>query len=258
MRVTSTLFLKELISKLHPPSLATPRESQQLLRLLDTSFRRRLDDAHPSPHICQENRDAQTLSPTCSLRLSDSHLNSVLHHPLLAANVASHAECSGPRASRVFEEGVRGSRVSAQLIQSCCQLYLKNIKRSGSVASESTLGGKIAAWLSSSADKRSQILTDVRVLPELISVMYADGLEDVVWNWLSMVYGRNWGELDARSVPTVNLLDVEDAYVSAMTRASISRGQFEDAVQQFCQKQVKYRIASRRATTKPECQRGWS
>ena len=250
MRVTNTLFLRELIAKLHPPSPATPRESQQLLRLLDTSFRRRLDDAHPAPHISKENEKTQHLGPIASPRASGYHLDSVLQHPLLATHGANDAEDSRLRASLVFAEAVRASRVSSRLIQSCCQLYLKGLKQSGSPASDRILGRRIAAWLSAiSASMRSQILTDARVLPELISVMYMDGLEDVVWTWLSMLYERNWGDVHAQPAPTVNLLDVEDAYVSAMARPSIARGALEDAVLQIV-KASEYRIASGRATTK--------
>ena len=250
MRVTSALLLKELIAKLHPPGPATPRESQQLLRLLDASFRRRLDDAHPAPRTFKEIESTHYLGPLASPPVSGSHLDSVLQHPLLATNGATDAQDNRLRASLVFAEAVRASRVSNRLVQSCCQLYLKGLKQSGSLASDSTLGRRLAAWLSAgSASTRSQTLTDARVLPELISVMYADGLEDEVWHWLSMLYERNWGDVHAQPVPAVNLLDVEDAYVSAMARPSIARGALEDAVQQIV-KASEYRIASSRATTK--------
>ena len=251
MRATTALLLKELISKLHPPSPITPRESQKLLRLLNTSFQRRLDDLHPSPRLHQEDESPHGRVPLVSSREPDPHLHSVLHHPLLEPNVAKPTENSKLRAAQIFREAVRDTRVSPQLIHSCCRRYLEGVKRSEAVPSDSLLGVKIAAWLSSVSDStRCEILTNTRLLPDLIYVMYADGKEGEVWDWLSTVYKRMWGDPDARPPDIVDLLDVEDSFVCAMAQAPIRLGALEDAVQQFIQAS-KYRVQSRRGNVRP-------
>lgn len=48
MRVTNPLLLKSLISKIHPQLPLNARESDQLLNILKTSFRKHLDVVHPT------------------------------------------------------------------------------------------------------------------------------------------------------------------------------------------------------------------
>ena len=247
MRATTALLLKELLSKLHPPAPTTSQESQRLVRLLETSFRRRLDDLHPSPRLSLENHLQQNQGPIVHPRATDSHLGSVLHHPLLTAGLSKSVDHKGQRATERFEEAVRNSNVTPRLIHQSCIQYLDTIGRSQNT-SDGTLGSKLAAWLSSvSTTKRWEVLTDIRLVPVMILVMYTDQMEAEVWDWLSTVYERDCGDLDVQSLPTRDLLDVEDLFVSTMTRMSIRLGEMEDAVQQFV-KASEYRVASGRAS----------
>jgi hypothetical protein len=246
MRVTKTLFLRELLSKLHPPSPATSRESQQLLRLLDTSFRHRLDDLHPGPRANEQHTSREQV-PLANSQGTDSHLYSVLHHPLLAANVDCPQGDRRLRPSLIFEIAVRESRVSSQLLYTCCRHYMDNDTPFEAVPSDRLLGPRIASWLSSTtAGIRRDTLTNTKIIPVLLPVMYADGLEDVVWTWLSAVYKRPWDLTEAVNPPLISHFTVEDTFVSAMMRESIRRGAFEDAVQQFV-KASEYRATLGRA-----------
>ncbi|KAI9717293.1 MAG: hypothetical protein M1812_004820 [Candelaria pacifica] len=106
MKLTAALALKSLTSKIHPPLTLSPRESQQLLSLLTSSFRRQLDHEHPSfqrgivddvdgkqrgrrgetsvgrRHPLEEQQASS--HPKASSDLADSHIQSILTNPLFS------------------------------------------------------------------------------------------------------------------------------------------------------------------------------
>ncbi|KAI9877702.1 MAG: hypothetical protein M1830_003044 [Pleopsidium flavum] len=106
MKSSGTLSLRALTSKIHPPLPLTPRESQQLLSLLTSSFRKQLNREHPSMRAdddIQARRravnnsygksvKARSTSPfsstatTSSLWSTDHHLQSILKNPLFSAS----------------------------------------------------------------------------------------------------------------------------------------------------------------------------
>ena len=82
--------LSTLAKKLHPQLPLTPRESQQLLSLLTTSFRTHLDREHPveaqTPNARKavSNEDREALHTTSSAALASQHIDAVLSNPLFA------------------------------------------------------------------------------------------------------------------------------------------------------------------------------
>ena len=73
MKTTLALYLKNLVSKIHPPLPLTPRESQRLLSLLNASFRQRLDEQHPT----KEGHSANL------------HMQAILSSPLLLNSLSA-------------------------------------------------------------------------------------------------------------------------------------------------------------------------
>ena len=258
MRATSVLLLKRLARRLHPPGPVTTKESQQLLRLLDSSFRKRLDERHPAPGAV-DGQLTQNEVPIVRPRAADSHLDSVLHHPLLATNELETVLVQKLTAIQTFENAVRDSRVDTTLLYECCKRYLASIKHSRTVSSRARLGVKIDAWMSSApAQIQKEVLTDIRLLQVLLPVMYANSLEGTVWNWLSNVYGRTWAAADA-SLASAPLLEVEDMFVSEMMGNSIKSSNYEDAVQQFI-KANEYRTLQnlKAASSYPPLKKAWA
>ncbi len=106
MKPAASLSLRSLTSKIHPPLTLNPRESQQLLSLLTSSFRQQLDHEHPSfwkdvvPGLDAKGRGRQGeaslrkgqtkeehqnhSSPTASFTLANSHIQSILTNPLFS------------------------------------------------------------------------------------------------------------------------------------------------------------------------------
>ncbi len=116
MKVSAVLALRALASKIHPPLPLTPRESQQLLSLLTTSFREQLNREHPSsraddggetPHNpvpapqgksikLRPSIGASSSARASSYGSTDRHFQSILKNPLFAAVTKDRHE-SGPR-----------------------------------------------------------------------------------------------------------------------------------------------------------------
>jgi hypothetical protein len=252
MRASTSLFLRGLLSKLHPPSPATPRESQQLLRLLDTSFRQRLDELHPHPRSASQNGTPDNQIPLDTSRNANAYLDSVLHHPLLESNTSAAELASSLRSQAVqaFEKALRNESVDLHFLRGCCRKYARGIERGESISSDRLLGVKIAAWLFSASDRvKISFLTDRAVL-EAIPLMYADGLEEVVWEWLSILY-KNFRSDGGPATAVIQRLGAEDRFVSAMMGVSTLRGALEDAAQQFI-KASEYRFTSCRGRVRED------
>ncbi|KAF2852218.1 hypothetical protein T440DRAFT_466930 [Plenodomus tracheiphilus IPT5] len=89
----SRRLLSSLSSRIHPQLPLSPRESQQLLNLLTTSFRAHLDREHPLPaaednatttRTPARNRNAPATPAASSYASTTRHLDSILTSPLFA------------------------------------------------------------------------------------------------------------------------------------------------------------------------------
>ena len=238
MRVTTALLIRNLISKLHPPSAATPRESQQLLRLLGSSLQKQLDDAHPVPQRSQDvGKDVDQI-PIETARATSLHLDSILHHPLLEAHGLLTASSQQSTRDPVlgFEAALKGGTLDLVKLRRFAALYGAGLKHKQGKISNG-IGPLIAAWFNA-ADltmKVEFITGDEQAISEVIPVMFEDGMEEVVWTWLSMLYQRSWPSSADYQPSRGRLLHAEDSFVSYMMRGSIQRGAFQDAAQQYIQ-----------------------
>ena len=96
--------LSTLAAKIHPQLPLSPRESQQLLNLLTTSFRAHLDRAHPQPETPQDShagnrsgrRNSSPARVASSYVLATRHMDSILTNPLFAVTPPSQRGQSLP------------------------------------------------------------------------------------------------------------------------------------------------------------------
>jgi hypothetical protein len=243
MRATTTLLLRDLLSKLHPPAPTTAVESQRLLKLLDGSFRKRLDEAHPplTAHRGEEQDQPTLAEPS---RPAAAHIDSILHHPLLEAKIHHYdglssilkTPSSDPKQSPIedFDYLLRYDQLTFSDLQRIARHYICSSRHGPALNRGQKLADRIAAWIASEeAPVKAAFLASPGVLLDIIPVMYADSREEVVWGWLRSLYQQE----------TPNL-DTEDCLISEMMRASIKNGNLSDAAQQFVQASH-YRYQSR-------------
>lgn len=195
--------LSTLAKKLHPQLPLTPRESQQLLNLLTTSFRAHLDREHP-PHTSEtasrrtSNREPYdhhaSLRATSSAALASKHLNTVLSNPLFAVKPSRH--CPQSAASQAlndplgwFLNEIAIGTASLSKVSTCLDM----LDRPGQMPQlhhGRTPGAVIGGWLNSSGmDKQinfyQMCIAPNNFISRLVTMLMADGEKRLLWKWFA-------------------------------------------------------------------------
>ncbi|KAJ4382413.1 hypothetical protein N0V86_002748 [Didymella sp. IMI 355093] len=203
--------LSTLAKRLHPQLPLTPRESQQLLNLLTTSFRTHLDREHPvyateKPHksvarINAGHDDRSNLHhATSSAALASRHIETVLSNPLFAVKPSRRGSESA--ASRVLNDPVTWfvneiATGNAALSKAALVLDILGKQPAAQIShlhKGKTAGAVIGDWLHSSALYNSSEFLDMCLvkpsakrpmtfISRLVTVMMADGKESLLWKW---------------------------------------------------------------------------
>lgn len=210
--------------KIHAPLPRTPRQSQQLLNSLTSSFRRELDRQHPtSADSNVPNGESSTEEhPHSSAHATDKHLRTILENPLF--RVAPPRPVASPRSflnienSRwakepmvVLDELVASGSATPGAIAHCLSwqmLLASTHKGEGFVEAlrESRAGSRVVSWWHASNPVHragifpaesfagSESRTDLgKLLIDLTKFMVAEGLHDTIFDWLRMLKNRNLG-----------------------------------------------------------------
>ncbi len=249
MKLTPTLYVRSWIAKLHPPMPTTPQENKQLLSLLSSSFQRRLDDAHP-PVQPKENVPQATVYVSgpavdnSSARATMDHLQSLLHHPLLAQNTAHHprAQTEAAQAAVMMDQAMLRGQADLDLVDRCMQVYLRTLQ-STDVKDEFRLGRRITAWYTSSSPAtKERFLSSPGAIRNAVPILYADGLEEAVWEWLEVLYSRKVDVADSQRETEVSTASKTSQWVLQethltflMIKETLRRSRLDAAVQQLVQ-----------------------
>jgi hypothetical protein len=194
--------LSTLANKLHPQLPLTPRESQQLLSLLTTSFRLHLDREHPvhttevaHPTVPKAARhDPGTTISMSSAALASQHLDAVLSNPLFAMKPARRGSQSG--ASQALKDPIgwfldeitTGGATLSKL--STCLYVLFRSDTAAQPHQGKTPGAIIGGWLRSSGLDTSKEFLEMCVgskypLAHLVRLLMADGETRLLWKWFA-------------------------------------------------------------------------
>jgi hypothetical protein len=206
MKLTSILYVPSWISKLHPPMPTTTKENRQLLSLLGSSFQRQLDEAHPPIQSTEPpHRQSMPISgpavDNTSARATKNHLQSLLQHPVLCRKEVNYRKpiFAAANAATMIDQAMLGGEVNLDALRKCMRSYIQTSPRQGPVIMDkSHLGRKVSAWFtSSSAATKKKFLSSPGILASAVPILYADGLEEDVWEWLRMLYA---GSLDTSNI----------------------------------------------------------
>ncbi|KAH6678055.1 hypothetical protein B0J14DRAFT_314107 [Halenospora varia] len=220
-RHSQSVFLRSSpgLSLLHHPLPLNPQESQKLLNLLTTSFRKHLDNEHgplrseshtsaqPSPTLKQSHPHRRNKydhsSETAHTRtnsfseinkrsgLADQHLQSLLTSPLLLPPKSAKNTTENVRDPMdVFERAVANGMMDLKKATACLrkkkQLLLESSPLTIAKAmKESGAGLKVLRWLSSTnALQKLHFLQDSDFTGELMKFIVAEELQSVAWTWI--------------------------------------------------------------------------
>ena len=194
--------LSTLATKLHPQLPLTPRESQQLLSLLTTSFRLHLDREHPvhttvvahSTLPKAARHDPGTTIPMSSAALASQHLDAVLSNPLFAMKPARRASQYGVSQALKDPTGWFLNEItSGSATLSKLSTYLNIIFRFDTAAQPhqgKTPGAIVGGWLRSSGIDTSKEFLETCVaskypLSLLVRLLMSDGETRLLWKWFA-------------------------------------------------------------------------
>ncbi|KAH3917774.1 hypothetical protein HBH56_044680 [Parastagonospora nodorum] len=203
----SKRMLSSLASKLHPQLPLSPRESQQLLNLLTTSFRAHLDREHPLPDSRRAQKSASTgsnaqrsPSPTrvpSSYASATQHIDSILTNPLFA--VKPQRRASEPGAVDVlrdpvawFVNQIATGAATLPRAAMCLELLDGASETPPRLHNGKTTAFVLAEWLRTSGADLSREFVDLhntkqgfgnKSMDKLVALMFADGEKAAPWRW---------------------------------------------------------------------------
>jgi hypothetical protein len=197
MKKTSILNLKSW-PKIHPPLPRTPRESQQLLSALTSSFRRQLDATGNKP-----------------VQSTDRHLKSILDNPLFrvvpSKSVYHYGQSSSRRFNEMLAENPMGvldelmasGSLTGKEISQCLRAQLALTVSTGVDTREmmrsSGAGSRLMEWFWASDSKsRKTLFKSRRATKNTLKFMVAEDLQDTIMVLLRMLGKRDIGGLDGQ------------------------------------------------------------
>ncbi|RDW86542.1 uncharacterized protein DSM5745_03184 [Aspergillus mulundensis] len=216
----SNVFGSNPWSRIHFPLPQTPRQSQQLLNALTSSFRRELDREHPptasSPDEVSGVNNASNghrlneVHPQSSVHATEQHLRTLLDNPLFRVSLSTHGVRSQPQLDAdglrprkepmvIFDELVASGSATVASVSDCLNWQLLIASRhSGEefvkALRDSQAGSRVFSWWSSSDSMtKRDFITNVRAVRSTCKAMAAEGLQSSVLAWLKMLGDCNVG-----------------------------------------------------------------
>ncbi|KAJ5749668.1 hypothetical protein N7533_006696 [Penicillium manginii] len=208
----TSIFQFKSWPKIHQPLPRSPRESQQLLSALTSSFRRQLDHAYPVTNNPNHDADRQPLNTDSSAHATDQHLHTILDNPLFRIVPPKGSPPHDRHAVRrleeqrrlatepmlVLDEMVASGSATATVMLDCLKSQLL-LARSTTDLKSSRAGSRVEHWFWSSDGASRQMLLQSRgSTAALTKFMVAEGLQSTILEWLKMALAQDLGGYNGR------------------------------------------------------------
>lgn len=189
------------------------RESQQLLNSITASFRKNLDEEHPWQTNHDSAVDGRNKNSKLALkdalasnearpnrRPTDQHLASILSNPLFTAP-KSHPKRrlsneSLPRPNDVFDSAVSKGLMTIQRATGYLAAVEQRVRHSEDpdvfkAMAKYGSGRRVVQWLRASGlENNLEFASEKMFVRKLCGFMFAEGLDQIVWTWLSLLNSR--------------------------------------------------------------------
>jgi hypothetical protein len=203
---------KVLASKINNQAPLGQRESNRLLNALTSSFRKHLDEAHPSrshedstrPAVKDGSEAVHRHAFPSSNTLADQHMASVLTNPLLVKTARSQAhpkpELDASTAAAELKDGANPFELlekyhakgyaTVDVALSCMKTFRRAIKgltyeEQVAKVQEQEAGKRLLSWLWNSDVLQSQAFADsLQIQDGLVWLVMMEGHEAFLWSWL--------------------------------------------------------------------------
>lgn len=201
-----------LASKIHPQLPLTPRESQQLLNLLTTSFRSHLDREHPTapsePALPSTSTEIAKIEhgrrAPSSYDSASEHIGSILSNPLFARRPQRRGSDSA--AADVLKDpfawfldqvalGTADVAKASLCMDMLSRTQPKSARRNSSSDRTQRPASTVADWLRNSGEETSKDFMVISTTPnggarpslalKLVPMLLAEGNQAPLWRWFS-------------------------------------------------------------------------
>ena len=204
---------KALASKINNQAPLGPKESNRLLTALTSSFRKHLDEVHPSkPHddgkrpavgVTSQNTDRHDIHS--SAVLAEKHMASLLTNPLLVKNAKPVQEVkpdvNAQKAAIELENGAnpfdllesyhakgRATIEVAVCVMRHFRLSIKGLSYEDQIqrVQSEQAGSRVLSWLWNSKTMHSKAYVDNNQMQDgLVWLLMFEGHEEALWQWLN-------------------------------------------------------------------------
>ncbi|KAL9098809.1 MAG: hypothetical protein Q9163_005597 [Psora crenata] len=189
MKTTLALHWKAIVNKLHPPLPLTPRDSQKLLKYLNSSFRQRLNQSHPKREEQYANDHVQ------SILTSPLFLNKPVKSPSIVDHQGHQADNSArwlrqfsQEPMTLLQDRIAAGAAELDIARLCLDAQMRKClaDRDFKVSMKSSGAGSIVLhWLWSSGLEASlKFLKDRQFTRMLISFLVAESRYDRIYSWI--------------------------------------------------------------------------
>ncbi|KAE9376723.1 hypothetical protein N431DRAFT_435956 [Stipitochalara longipes BDJ] len=184
--------------KIHQPLPLNPRESQQLLNILTTSFRQHLDREHPPwkannavrspPQNSTISRRRRNSEP--ATHPTDQHLHSLLTNPLFSVLPGMKGSKTIADPMEIFDQAVSKGLMSTRYAYTCLAGVKRDIIQSSVLdirdgMKDSGAGLKVLKWLVSSGMANDNEFLRHNAFAELLmQFLVAESLQEATWTWI--------------------------------------------------------------------------
>ncbi|KAJ5861315.1 uncharacterized protein N7529_008625 [Penicillium soppii] len=199
----TSIFQFKSWPKIHQPLPRTPRESQQLLNALTSSFRRQLDGAYPASGN-NHGRPGPLQNPESSAHATHQHLQTILDNPLFRIVPARSHEPTTLQSVEgqrqlveqpmvVFDQMAAAGSVTALTINDCLKSQLL-LSKSPDHMKASRAASRIVDWFWASDGASRQALLRLRSATQsLTKFMVVEEMHGTVMEWLRMLMDHDLG-----------------------------------------------------------------
>lgn len=213
-----------LLPSIHQALPLSKRQSQQLLDTITTSFRKNLDLEHPwqspdsskppasSPPQTGPALVATTSNVSVKSRPTDRHLRSILSNPFFSQTSHDSSMLGGADATSITKQlyifdaavaqGLMNTRRAFGFLVTVRSKLAESSDPSYTIANTGA-GFRVLQWLrSSNQEANMRFLSHNSFVSTLIPFLYAEGLEEVAWEWLSRLANPAFVQLDTEAGTT--------------------------------------------------------
>lgn len=228
----TSIFQFKSWPKIHQPLPRTPRESQQLLNALTTSFRRQLDGAYPaSPASANEARPL--LNTQSSAQATDQHLQTILDNPLFRIIPMNKASRVVEQPMAVLDQMAATGSLTSHTINDCLKYQLL-LSKSPEQMKASRAASRVVEWFwASDGAARQALLRSRSVTTSLAKFMVAEGFHGTMMEWLKMLVHHDLGGQNGRMTDGIARQTFSHLLVDFVEAEIRFGGGFYSAIRQY-------------------------